>query len=470
VRSLIDQRRGLMERQSRSLCKFPAASYVWGMADLFAGLEPPSTAPVPPANAPLADRLRPVRLAEVVGQDNLTGPHGAIGRMVAAGRLSSMILWGPPGTGKTTIARLLAEAVGLRFIAISAVFSGVADLKKAFAEAREHARLDHRTLLFVDEIHRFNRAQQDGFLPFVEDGTVTLVGATTENPSFEINAALLSRAQVLILQRLDARALEELVSRAEAMIGRPLPADAAARDALIASADGDGRFLLNQVETLFSVDLDSPLDPAGLSAFLQRRVAVYDKDRDGHYNLISALHKSLRGSDPQAALYYLARMLTAGEEPLYVLRRITRFASEDIGLADPQALVQCLAAKDAYDFLGSPEGELAIVQACLYCATAPKSNAAYVAMKAAWRSARDTGSLMPPASILNAPTSLMKDIGYGKGYAYDHDMTEGFSGADYWPDEMDAQRFYEPTGRGFEQRIAERLEHWEAVRRDRRRG
>ena len=434
------------------------------MADLFAGLEPAPKPDLPASDAPLADRLRPVRLEEVVGQEHLTGPDGAIGRMVAAGRLSSMVLWGPPGTGKTTIARLLADAVGLRFVAISAVFSGVADLKKAFAEARDAAKMGKRTLLFVDEIHRFNRAQQDGFLPFVENGTVTLVGATTENPSFEINAALLSRAQVLILQRLDARALGELIKRAELAMERPLPLDTAARDALIASADGDGRFLLNQVETLFSVELERPLDPAGLSAFLQRRVAVYDKDREGHYNIISALHKSMRGSDPQAALYYLARMLTAGEEPLYVLRRITRFASEDIGLADPQALVQCLAAKDAYDFLGSPEGELAIVQACLYCATAPKSNAAYKAMGAAWRSAKETGSLMPPASILNAPTKLMKDIGYGKGYAYDHDEADGFSGADYWPDDMAPQRFYAPSGRGFEQRIAERLAHWDEIR------
>jgi putative ATPase len=437
------------------------------MADLFAGFEPPAAADEPAADAPLADRLRPRRLEDVVGQEHLTGPEGAIGRMVAAGRLSSMILWGPPGTGKTTIARLLADAVGLRFVSISAVFSGVADLKKAFAEARDAARMGRRTLLFVDEIHRFNRAQQDGFLPYVENGTVTLVGATTENPSFEINAALLSRAQVLILQRLDTRALGELITRAEAMVGRPLPLDEAARDALLASADGDGRFLLNQVETLFSVDLEKPLDPAGLSAFLQRRVAVYDKDREGHYNLISALHKSMRGSDPQAALYYLARMLTAGEEPLYVLRRITRFASEDIGLADPQALVQCLAAKDAYDFLGSPEGELAIVQACLYCATAPKSNAAYKAMGAAWRSARETGSLMPPSTILNAPTKLMKDIGYGKGYAYDHDSADGFSGANYWPDELGPQHFYSPSGRGFEQRIAERLAHWQALRAER---
>jgi putative ATPase len=429
------------------------------MADLFAADEPSApTAPAP--DAPLAERLRPRSLDEVVGQEHLTGPEGAIGRMVAAGRLSSMILWGPPGTGKTTIARLLANAVGLRFTAISAVFSGVADLKKAFAEARDFARIGKRTLLFVDEIHRFNRAQQDGFLPYVEDGTVTLVGATTENPSFELNAALLSRAQVLILHRLDRAALEKLLERAEEVEGRPLPLTPEARDAMLASADGDGRFLLNQVETIYSVELAEPLDPAGLSSFLQRRVAVYDKDREGHYNLISALHKAMRGSDPQASLYYLARMLTAGEEPLYVLRRITRFASEDIGLADPQALVQCLAAKDSYDFLGSPEGELAIVQACLYCAVAPKSNAAYMAQKAAWRSAKETGSLMPPKNILNAPTRLMKDIGYGKGYAYDHDTVEGFSGSNYWPEEMSPQTFYTPTDRGVEKRIAERMAWW----------
>ena len=443
----------------------PSKPYVPVMADLFAGFEPaPPSHDLPDENAPLADRLRPQRLEDVVGQEHLTGPDGAIGRMVAAGRLSSMILWGPPGTGKTTIARLLADAVGLRFMAISAVFSGVADLKKAFAEAREHARMGKRTLLFVDEIHRFNRAQQDGFLPYVEDGTVTLVGATTENPSFELNAAVLSRAQVLILHRLDAAALGKLLDRADELMGRPLPLTPEARAAMIASADGDGRFLLNQAETLYSVDLSEPLDPAGLSQFLQRRVAVYDKDREGHYNLISALHKAVRGSDPQAALYYLARMLTAGEEPLFVARRLVRMAIEDIGLADPQALVQCIAAKDTYDFLGSPEGELALVQACLYLATAPKSNAAYKAMGAAWQSARETGSLMPPQNILNAPTRLMKDIGYGKGYAYDHDTAEGFSGSNYWPEELGPQTFYQPTDRGFEKRIRERLDYWESLR------
>ncbi|MDQ3478014.1 MAG: replication-associated recombination protein A [Pseudomonadota bacterium] len=434
------------------------------MADLFADQEPRQDAGSA-AIAPLADRLRPNSLEEIVGQEHLTGPEGAIGRMVAAGKLGSMVLWGPPGTGKTSIARLLADAVGLRFVAISAVFSGVADLKKLFAEAKTAARAGQRTLLFVDEIHRFNRAQQDGFLPFVEDGTVTLVGATTENPSFELNAALLSRCQVLILRRLNEEALVTLIERAEREVDSELPLTNDARAALVASADGDGRFLLNQVETIFDVELDQPLDPAAMAALLHRRVPIYDKDREGHYNLISALHKSLRGSDPQAALYYLARMLVAGEEPLYVIRRLTRFASEDIGLADPQALVQCLAAKDAYDFLGSPEGELAIVQACLYCAVAPKSNAAYVAQKSAWRTAKDTGSLMPPASILNAPTKLMKQIGYGKDYAYDHDSEDAFSGSDYWPDEMQPQNFYEPSDRGFEARVRERLQFWAERRR-----
>jgi putative ATPase len=449
-----------MQFSMRGLWTFP-------MADLFADQELPNRPRDAPAEgAPLADRLRPKSLDDVVGQEHLTGPEGAIGRMVAAGRLASMILWGPPGTGKTSIARLLADAVGLRFVAVSAVFSGVADLKKIFAEARTAARAGQKTLLFVDEIHRFNRAQQDGFLPYVEDGTVTLVGATTENPSFEINAALLSRCQVLILRRLDHGALSELVSRGEAIEERALPVTKDAREALIASADGDGRFLLNQVETLFSVEIDEPLGPAELSDLLHRRVPVYDKDREGHYNLISALHKTIRGSDPQAALYYLARMLVAGEEPLYVLRRLTRAAVEDIGMADPNALLQCLAAKEMYDFLGSPEGEIGIVQACLYLAAAPKSNATYLAQKAALQSARETGSLMPPMHILNAPTKLMKNVGYGEGYAYDHNADEGFSGQEYWPEEMEAQRFYEPTDRGFEARVKERLDYWEQRRKE----
>ncbi len=426
------------------------------MADLFA-----------PDAAPLAERLRPRRLADVVGQPALTGPDGALTRMVAAGSLSSLILWGPPGTGKTSIARLLADAVGMRFVAISAVFAGVADLKKLFADARTTAQ---RTLLFVDEIHRFNRAQQDGFLGPMEDGTITLVGATTENPSFALNAAILSRARVLIVKRLDEAALGELLARAEALAGHALPVTDDARAALIAGADGDGRFLLGQAETLLALGEVPAMDPGALAAFLHRRMPVYDKSGDGHYGLISALHKSLRGSDPDAALYWLARMLVAGEEPLYILRRLVRFASEDVGLADSNALRVCLDAKDAFDFLGSPEGELAIVHACLYLATAPKSNAAYVAEKAAKKLAGATGSLSPPAHILNAPTRLMQQLGHGQGYAYDHDAPDGFSGQNYWPDGLAAATLYTPSPRGFEARIAERLAEWNrrraALRRD----
>jgi putative ATPase len=433
------------------------------MSDLFGDIGNSAVTPSI-ADAPLADRIRPASLGDIIGQEHVTGPDGAIGRMIAAGKLSSIILWGPPGTGKTSIARLLAGSIGMHYMAVSAVFSGVADLKKAFAEAERAAAAGKKTLLFVDEIHRFNKAQQDGFLPFVERGLVTLVGATTENPSFELNAALLSRAQVIILNRLDDAALDALLLRAEAAEAKPLPVNDLARIALIKSADGDGRFLLNQAETLFSVAAGEQLDAAAMASLLHRRMPIYDKGADGHYNLISALHKSMRGSDPQASLYWLARMLVAGEDPLYVLRRIARFASEDIGLADPQALQQCLAAKDAYQFLGSPEGELAIAQACLYCATAPKSNAVYKAQKAAWKLAKETGSLMPPANILNAPTKLIKNIGYGKNYAYDHDNADGFSGDNYWPDAMSPAELYSPVERGFERQVKERMVYWEKLR------
>jgi putative ATPase len=417
------------------------------------------------ASRPLADRLRPTRLDEVVGQGHLLTGEGPLARMVAAGHLASIILWGPPGCGKTTIARLLAEAVDLEFVQLSAVFSGVADLREAFSAARDRRLVGRSTLLFVDEIHRFNRAQQDGFLPYVEDGTVTLVGATTENPSFELNGALLSRCQVLVLKRLDDAALETLLQRAEIMMERELPLVPEARQALVAMADGDGRYLLNLAEELLQRPRDAvPLDTAGLVNAVQRRAPLYDKAQEGHYNLISALHKSLRGSDTDAALYWLARMLAGGEDPLYIVRRLVRFAVEDIGLADPQAILQALAAKDTYDFLGSPEGELAIAQAVIYLGTAPKSNAAYTAFGAAKGSAKETGSLMPPAHILNAPTKLMKQLGYGKDYAYDHDTEEGFSGQNYFPDGMARRQFYRPVERGFEREIQKRLEYWAKLR------
>jgi len=416
------------------------------------------------APRPLADRLRPRRLEDVVGQDHLLKGDGPIARMVAARRIASIILWGPPGCGKTTIARLLADAVDLEFEPLSAVFSGVADLRKVFAEAVARRAAGRGTMLFVDEIHRFNRSQQDAFLPYVEDGTVTLIGATTENPSFELNAALLSRCQVLVLRRLTDADLEILLQRAEAAMGRQLPLEADARTALVAMADGDGRYLLNLAEELFALKVDRPLDTAALARVVQKRAPLYDKTQEGHYNLISALHKSLRGSDADAALYWLARMLAGGEDPLYIARRLVRFAVEDIGLADPNAVLQALAAKDAFDFLGSPEGELALAQAVIYLATAPKSNAAYRAFGAARAAAAETGSPIPALHILNAPTRLMTDLGYGQDYAYDHDTPEGFSGQNYFPDGMARREFYRPVERGFEREIAKRLEYWRRLR------
>ena len=418
--------------------------------------------------APLADRLRPRGLGEVVGQDHMLGEAGTLTRMLARGSLASLILWGPPGVGKTTIARLLAEAAGLHFVQLSAVFSGVADLKRAFEEARLRRQTGLGTLLFVDEIHRFNRAQQDGFLPVVENGTVTLVGATTENPSFALNGALLSRCQVMVLRRLDDAALERLLARAEEEGGAALPLDADARDVLRAMADGDGRYLLNLAEQLQALPGETtPLDTAGLSDLLARRAALYDKDREEHYNLISALHKSLRGSDPDAALYWFARMLAGGEDPRYIARRLVRFASEDVGMADPQALPQALAGWEAYERLGSPEGDLALAQVVVYLGTAPKSNATNVALADALRAAKETGSLMPPEHILNAPTKLMKQLGYGAGYDYDHDALDGFSGQNYFPEGMPRRDLYRPRDRGFEREIGKRLAYWAKLREER---
>ena len=418
------------------------------------------------APRPLADRLRPRKLAEVVGQDHLVGAGGTLSRMLKSGRLQSMILWGPPGTGKTTVARLLADETQLAFEQLSAIFSGVQDLRKAFDRAKARRDTGKGTLLFIDEIHRFNRSQQDSFLPHMEDGTITLVGATTENPSFELNGALLSRALVLVFHRLDEAALERLLARAEQEEGRLLPLDAEAREMLKAMGDGDGRTVLNMVEEVYaSVPAGAKsLDRAALTELVQRRAPLYDKSRDGHYNLISALHKSVRGSDPDAALYWLARMLDGGEDRLYIARRLVRMAIEDIGLADPQAVSQALAAKETFDFLGSPEGELALAQTVVYLATAPKSNAAYVAFGAAMRAAKEGGSLAPPKHILNAPTRLMKEEGYGAGYDYDHDAPEAFSGQSYFPDGMARRQFYAPDGRGFEAEIKTRLEGWAKLR------
>ena len=434
------------------------------MTDLFAaaGLE----RDVP---RPLADRLRPGTLDEVAGQDHLVGADGALTRLIAGGSFGSLVFWGPPGTGKTTVARLLAKTTQLAFVQVSAIFTGVADLKKIFEDARGRRRTGQGTLLFVDEIHRFNRAQQDSFLPVMEDGTVTLIGATTENPSFELNAALLSRARVLTFRALDAEALDRLLSRAEALEGKALPLDPDARFALIQMADGDGRALLTLSEEIWrAARASETFGTAALTEIVQRRAPIYDKSQDGHYNLISALHKAVRGSDPDAALYYFARMLDGGEDPLFLARRLVRMAVEDIGLADPQALVVTNAAKDAYDFLGSPEGELALANAVLYVATAPKSNAAYVAFKAAQKLAKQAGSLMPPKVILNAPTHLMRDEGYGGDYRYDHDEPDAFSGQDYWPEKLGRHEVYHPVERGFEREIRKRMEWWAKLRRERR--
>ncbi len=427
------------------------------MAGLFDSLAP----------RPLADRLRPETLEAVVGQAALLDGDAPLGRMVANGRLTSIILWGPPGCGKTTIARLLAQVSDLAFEPLSAVFSGVADLRKVFERAKQRRAGGQGTLLFIDEIHRFNRAQQDGFLPYVEDGTVVLVGATTENPSFELNAALLSRCQVLVLQRLDATALEALAKRAEKTEGRGLPLTPGARSQLLAMADGDGRYLLNLCEALFALKAKTPIDEAALLKVTQKRAPLYDKSQEGHYNLISALHKSLRGSDCDAALYWLARMLDGGEDPRYIARRLLRFAIEDVGLADPEAVTQTLTAWETYERLGSPEGDLALAQAVIYLGCAPKSNAAYVAFKGALSAAKATGSLAPPAHILNAPTRLMKNLGYGKGYAYDHDAPDAFSGQDYFPEGMAREHFYQPVERGFERELGKRLAYWQRLRRER---